>query len=69
MNDVNIFNLETMEWKYFRTEGVVESCRYHAAGIIGKHMIVHGGLNAQSNVLCDFFSLNMDTAEWNPIQL
>ena len=65
LNDVSIFTPETMEWKYFKTYGIIETRRYHVAAMIGKHMIVHGGLNSFSHVLSDFWALNMDTGEWN----
>ena len=46
LHDVKILNVETMEWSSIQTKGIVmEKRRYHVCASIGKHILVHGGLN------------------------
>ena len=65
LNDVNMFSPENLEWKNIKTSGVIETRRYHCAAMVGKHMLVHGGLNAQSHLLGDLHALNLETAQWS----
>lgn len=52
-------------WKQLTTIGpVIEMRRYHAAAIVGRHMVVTGGLNQKNKVLEDCAVLDMDSGRW-----
>ena len=56
LNDLRMINLETMEWKIARSTGeYVYPRRNHAACVVGKHMIVHGGIDIRESYLKDMF--------------
>lgn len=53
------------QWKQLTTIGpVVEMRRYHAAAIVGRHMLVTGGLNQKNKVLEDCAVLDLETGRW-----
>ena len=52
-------------WKQLATTGlVVEMRRYHAAAIVGRHMLVTGGLNQKNKVLEDCAVLDLEAGCW-----
>ena len=58
LDDVNIFNPETNEWKYVRpnvsaTNDYVIARRSHVSCIIGHSMLVHGGIDCDGRHLSD----------------
>ncbi len=52
--------IEIKEWKYLKTTGdVIESRRNHACEILGRSLIIHGGLNDHGRYLNDLWELNL----------
>ena len=45
-------------------EEIVEPRRQHSACIIGKHMLVYGGINTKKEYLSDLKILNLKALEW-----
>jgi hypothetical protein len=49
-----------MHWRSIRTLGeYVEPRRNHTATVVGKHLIVSGGLNSKGTFLDDIFALDL----------
>ena len=70
LNGVKSFNVETNEWVNVKCEGSYISTRkHHCAGIIGKHMFIHGGLNQKNNLLNDSAALNLDNGRWKSLSI
>jgi len=65
LNDVRLYTPERQEWKYMHCHGAfVEPRRYHAGIVVGKHMIIHGGIEASGEYLSDLKILNLVTFKW-----
>jgi N-acetylneuraminic acid mutarotase len=65
LNGVKSMNIETNEWFNARCEGsYIGTRKNHCAGIIGKHMFIHGGVNQKNNLLEDAAVLNLDKLRW-----
>ncbi|KAL4506637.1 hypothetical protein ABPG72_000208 [Tetrahymena utriculariae] len=64
VNEVRIMNLETFEWKILRNSGdMVESRRDHVSSIVGKNLIIHGGIS-QKSYCNDMFHLDLQHNRW-----
>lgn len=65
-NDVWKFSVQNHEWKRVRTTGEpIEPRRNHSAVIIGKNMVVYGGIDTNGNSLNDVKALNLLTMKWS----
>lgn len=54
------FILEIGEWKTLRTSGELIDARHnHACEIVGRSLIIHGGLNDRGKYLDDLWELNL----------
>ena len=53
LEDVQAYNTVEEGWNELKCDGVFERRRYHVACIVGKYMIVHGGLNSAQQYLSD----------------
>ena len=70
MNDVKILNTDNMEWKQLVTRGlVIDQRKYFTLANVGRHVLVHGGLGWNSNVLNDICALDMDSLEFFTVQV
>jgi len=59
-NDVSLFNLVTEEWTDIKPDGLMlEARRYHCSVVVGKYLLVHGGVNGHNNYLSDLMVLNL----------
>ena len=68
LNGVKSFNTETNEWANVKCEGsYITTRKHHCAGILGKHMYIHGGLNQKNNPLNDSAALNLDKGRWKSL--
>ena len=66
LNDVWMLSLTSHEWKRQYCSGVlVEARRNHIAAIVGKYMLVHGGIDTYGNALSDLKVLNLQLMKWN----
>ena len=63
--DVYEFSTETLKWDKIRCSGQATFRRHHVAELIGKYMLIHGGINPKSWVLDDISILNLETFTWN----
>ena len=65
LNDVRIFNTEKCEWKYIKTSGeVIEARRNFDSVVIGKSLVVYGGVNDYGRYLNELWELNLATLKW-----
>ena len=62
--DVAFFDTDTMKWDKPLWCGMMTFRRHHVATVIGRHMIVHGGLNENSWTIDSIYSLNLNTFRW-----
>ena len=70
LDDVNIFNTETNEWKYIRpnvsaTNDYVIARRSHVSCIIGHSMLIHGGIDCDGRHLSDMNIFDLKHLRWN----
>ncbi|KAL4466060.1 hypothetical protein ABPG74_004297 [Tetrahymena malaccensis] len=64
--DVYSYNLETRTWKYITcTGGPLQPRRNHASCIIGRNLLVHGGVNNKDQSLRDMWFLDLGTQTWS----
>ncbi|KAL4459853.1 hypothetical protein ABPG74_003379 [Tetrahymena malaccensis] len=64
VNEVRIMNLETLEWKILRNSGdMVESRRDHVSSVVGKNLLIHGGIS-QKSYCNDMFHLDLQHNRW-----
>ena len=60
------WSTETEEWRKIKHTGeAVEGRRNHIAVIVGRYMIIHGGMNTEGEYLNDIKILNMTTMKWS----
>lgn len=65
LNGVKSFNTDNKEWLNVRCEGnFIGTRKHHCAAIVGKHMIIQGGLNQRNNFLNDSAVLNLVKNKW-----
>eukprot|EP00831_Metopus_contortus_P065443 TRINITY_DN5846_c0_g1_i2.p1 TRINITY_DN5846_c0_g1~~TRINITY_DN5846_c0_g1_i2.p1 ORF type:complete len:430 (+),score=64.55 TRINITY_DN5846_c0_g1_i2:40-1329(+) len=69
LNDVQAFNTLDRKWSELQCDGVMlEHRRGHAACLVGKHLLVHGGMNNKDQYLSDTLMLAVgrpDMKEFN----
>jgi hypothetical protein len=52
--------LEAYEWKLLQTSGdPIEARRGHSGTIVGKHMIIFGGINSKGKYLDDLYHMDL----------
>lgn len=52
--------LESHEWNYVKCSGeFIEPRRHHTAVIVGKHLLVHGGIGSTGEYLDDLKCLDL----------
>lgn len=60
LNDVIIYNPISDNWSAIVPEGIpFEPRRYHSACVVGRHLVVYGGVNWQQRYLSDLLALNI----------
>jgi len=60
LNDIFVFNPADEQWTELRCEGVsFEFRRFHTAVLIGKHLIVYGGMNCNDKFMGDLLGLTL----------
>lgn len=60
LSDVRIINTETQDWRIMRTSGdFIGPRRSHTACQLGKHMLVHGGIDNAEKMLNNFMMLDL----------
>jgi N-acetylneuraminic acid mutarotase len=70
LNGVKSFTAETKEWSNVRCEGhFIGTRKHHCSSIVGKHMLMHGGLNQRNNLLNDSAILNLSKQKWKIVNL
>lgn len=70
INGVRKLSIHPPQWVYVKTAGTYISARKgHAAAIIGKHLLVSGGLNDKQHVLHDTAIFNLQKLTWNSVDL
>ncbi|EAR90836.2 kelch motif protein (macronuclear) [Tetrahymena thermophila SB210] len=64
VNEVRVMNLETLEWKILRNSGdMIESRRDHVSSVVGKNLLIHGGIS-QKSYCNDMFHLDLQHNRW-----
>lgn len=70
LNGVKAFVPESKEWMNVRCEGhFIGTRKHHCSAMIGKHMIMHGGLNQRNNLLNDSAVLNLQKQKWKILNI
>lgn len=60
LGEVRVLNLEDSKWSWVKCGGdIMTPRRNHVSEIIGKNMVVHGGLNYKGSVLGDLWLFDM----------
>jgi len=60
LSDVRIFIPEKSEWRYIKAHGdFVEPRRNHTGVIVGKHLLIHGGIDTTGLYLNDLMAFNL----------
>ncbi|KAL4486350.1 hypothetical protein ABPG72_007136 [Tetrahymena utriculariae] len=63
-SDCRIFNINTRQWTLVRQFGdFLESRRNHAACLVGKFLIIIGGVDSNGKYLNDVCSINLETSK------
>lgn len=66
LGEVRVLNLDDLRWSWVKCGGdIINPRRSHASEIIGKNMIVHGGLNYKGSVLGDLWLFDMGNIKKN----
>ena len=66
--DVAYFNTDTLKWDKPVCQGITTFRRHHTAAVVGKTMIIHGGLDEKSQLLSSVFSFNLQKYEWKEVK-
>lgn len=70
LNSVKILQTEGLQWTHVEPSGVLVSMRrYHCAAMVGKHMLVQGGLSDKNSFLSDAAVLNMRSMKWKTLEM
>ena len=70
LNSVKLLRTDGLQWCLVEPTGVLVSMRrYHCAAIVGKHMLVHGGLNEKNAFLNDAAVLNLKGMKWKTVEV
>ncbi|EGR31278.1 kelch motif family protein, putative, partial [Ichthyophthirius multifiliis] len=65
LSDVFVYNLENQNWKAMLcTGGFIQPRRNHTAALIGRSLIIHGGINNREQVLKDLWILDIGNQSW-----
>ena len=66
-NDLFIFRTNIMQWEEIKVRGpiFIEARHHHAGCIIGKHLLIHGGINDQGKYLDDVYISNITKFQIN----
>lgn len=60
LSEIRSLNTETMEWKFIKTNGDgIEGRRGHACTVIGKNMLIFGGINSKGYYLDSIYHLDL----------
>ena len=63
LNDVITYNPLDKKWVDLKCDGtILEHRRYHSATIVGKHLLVYGGINSSEVYLSDIMVLTLGRA-------
>lgn len=66
---MKVYNPENETWEFVKTGGTyIPTRKYHSGGIVGKHLMIYGGLNDKNNFLGDTAVLNMENWKWKIIE-
>ncbi|EGR29153.1 kelch motif family protein, putative, partial [Ichthyophthirius multifiliis] len=60
LQDVYFLNIDTLTWKLINCQGgPLQQRRNHASAIIGRNMLIHGGINNKEQTLKDLWILDL----------
>lgn len=65
LNDVYSFSIEKSSWSKLNCFGdTMEPRRNHISAVVGKHMLVYGGVNSHGELLSDLKALSFANMKW-----
>jgi len=67
--DVYEFSTKTLKWDKINCSGILPFRRHHIAETIGKHMLIHGGIDQKSRVLDNIYILNLQNFSWSEVSI
>jgi hypothetical protein len=69
LNDVKVFDPADMAFSWVSSIGeYIPARRNHAACVIGKWMLVHGGVNSEEVMLGDLWLFNLESCKWQSME-
>ncbi|CAD8151919.1 unnamed protein product [Paramecium pentaurelia] len=66
-SDIKIINLITNELKVLKQTGIIPPRKCHVAEVIGRNMIVQGGIDLKGQYLRDVISYDIATQRWSQV--
>lgn len=65
-NSINLIDLQTFSSRVLKmgNEEVIQGRRYHGCALMGKYMLVFGGMNTKRQLLKDFVYLDLKELKW-----
>ena len=70
LNSVKTLHTESLQWSNIEPSGLLVSMRrYHCAAMVGKHMLIQGGLSEKNSFLSDAAVLNMRAMKWKTVEI
>ena len=68
INDTRVFELETLTWQSVTGSAeYIDPRRSHACCLVGKNMIVHGGVDTSDHTKSDLWTFNLDVMKWSSV--
>ncbi|CAD8132067.1 unnamed protein product [Paramecium octaurelia] len=65
--DIKIINLISNELKVLKQTGIIPPRKSHIAEVIGRSMIVHGGIDLKGQYLRDIIAFDLITQRWSQV--
>lgn len=70
LNDTRLFNIENGQWTLLKPnlEAIPDSRRSFGSCIVGRGLVIHGGIKSRFNALNDMHYLNLSLCRWQPLE-
>jgi hypothetical protein len=68
INEIRVFDPETVTWATVPgASEYIDPRRSHACCLVGKNMIIHGGIDTADTTKCDLWTFNVEHMKWNGV--
>jgi len=66
LNDVRAYDPHSQQWSYLKSSGeIIEARRNHVAVVVGKHLLVQGGISSTGQYLDDLNAFDLISHQWS----